>query len=195
VGLLRAKSSEGSSVFGIQLPQPDEVAGGVDYRKNLDESDMMARLREEARACDFVFMGVGTPVCQEGGQPSSFVRLAESIIGKDEYRQAIDDLSIVGEINNQLFDERGVDRNREFPDLDERFVNILSLQDLRAMASKPGSHRVVAIAAGIQKASAIRTALSSGLANVIITSREVAESLLETSGKSLPDRHEDRRQQ
>lgn len=193
-GLLRAKASEGSTVFGIQLPPANEVLGGVDYRRNLDESEMMARLREEARACDFVFMGVGTPVCQEGGQPSSFVRLAESIIGKDEYRQAIDDLSIVGEINNQLFDERGVDRNREFPDLDERFVNILSLQDLRAMAAKPGAHRVVTIAAGMHKASALRTALSSGLTNVVITSRELAETLLETSGKSSPDRDENRRQ-
>ena len=179
VGLLRAKSSAESRVFGIQMPPADEVKGGVEFRKNLKGSEMMARLRAQAKTCDHVYMGVGTPIGHEGGSPSSFVRLAEALIGMEKYQQTVKDLGVVGEINNQLFDDRGVDRTPEFGGLEERFVNIVSLQDLMELASKPGTHRVVAVAAGAHKASALKTALSAGLANVVITGRDLAERLLD----------------
>lgn len=179
VGLLRAKSAPDSTVFGIQLPPADEVKGGVEFRKNLDSSQMMAELRAAARLSGHVFIGVGTPMVSGDERPNSFVRLAEALLGEERYRQAVTDLGVVGEINNQLFDERGVDRTSEFGGLDERFVNILSLEDLRQMATKPGTHRVVAVAAGLHKATALRTALASQLANVVITGRDLAEKLLE----------------
>jgi len=179
VGLLRAKSAPDSTVFGIQLPPADEVKGGVEFRKNLDSSEMMAQVRASARLSHHVFVGVGTPTSRGDERPNSFVRLAEGLLGEERYYQTVTDLGVVGEINNQLFDERGVDRTSEFGGLDERFVNILSLEDLRQMASKPGAHRVVAVAAGLHKATALRTALASQLANVVITGRDLAEKLLE----------------
>ena len=96
-------------------------------------------------------------------------------------------MGIVGEVNNQVFDEQGRDCTNAIPGLSERLVNVLSLDDIRSMAGNHPRHKVVMVASR-QEARPMLVALETGLANVLITGRDDADRLLGSMDTKMPNR-------
>jgi DNA-binding transcriptional regulator LsrR (DeoR family) len=175
IGLLRAKLSDESHAFGIQLPPTGTVVDDQLFRKRLLGSELMGTMHKQVCASRFIFIGVA-PV--EGGNvgASSFMAIADKRL-QSAIELGIQDLGIVGEINNRLFDRDGRDCTDKIAGLSSYFLNVINLDQLRNLAK--GGTQLVLVATGLSKALAIRVALSSGLANVVVTDREVANRLLE----------------
>ena len=95
-----------------------------------------------------------------------------------QYAKYVEQLGIVGEVNNQVFDSSGEDCTDRIPGFERHVVNVLTLDDIREMASDSGNHKVVMVATGETKTEAIRSALAAGLGNVLITGRIDADRLL-----------------
>jgi DNA-binding transcriptional regulator LsrR (DeoR family) len=81
-------------------------------------------------------------------------------------------------MNNQVFDRAGRDCSDGIPGFTKHVINILSLDDIRRMARNYKKQKVVLVATGSKKTEGMRIALETGLANVLITSREDADRLL-----------------
>ena len=64
------------------------------------------------------------------------------------------------------------------PEFTKYVINVLKLDDIRRMASNFKKHKVIMVATGRTKTEGMRVALQTGLASVIITSREDADRLL-----------------
>lgn len=175
VGLLRAKLSEASEATGIQLPPSGTVRDDGRFREQLLQSKLMASLQQKVRACRFVFIGVG-PIVKGKVDAHSFKAISDSGISTAIDR-SIRDLAIVGEINNRLFDSHGRDCTEMIPGLGSYFLSVIDLDQLRLLV-KQGA-QVVLVATGLNKLEAIRVALETDLANVVITDRMVASRLLD----------------
>jgi dCMP deaminase len=173
VGLLRAKCSPQSSVMGLQLPPLNLVNSSSLLRQELLSNGIIEDLRKKALSSKFVFIGVGSA----GSDSESFWAMAQAAT-RGEFEGFVNRLEIIGEINNQVFDKNGNDCTSLIPEFDKHVVNILTLQDIRNMARKPNIHKVVIVATGPSKTNAMRIALKTGLANVLITGREDADRLL-----------------
>jgi DNA-binding transcriptional regulator LsrR (DeoR family) len=83
-----------------------------------------------------------------------------------------------GEINNQLYDREGKTLMDRIHDLRDCFINILSLDEIREIAGQRKKRKVIAVATGAQKLTAIKVALETNLTSVLITGRADAEALL-----------------
>jgi DNA-binding transcriptional regulator LsrR (DeoR family) len=175
VGLLRSKLSSESVAAGVQLPPCGTVSADREFRAKLRDSAFLEEMRKRALDSNFVFIGVA-PVSKTTVQAKSFQAIKDRTV-TSALSHAIKKLRICGEINNRLFDEKGQDRTDEIPELANYFINVLDLDDLRNM-SRRGA-KIVLIATGIGKVDAIRVALQTGIANVIVTDREVAMRLIE----------------
>lgn len=173
VGLLRGKCSPQSQVYGMQLPPLDLSPLSVRLREELANSRFLKKLRSKVRRSDYAFIGVGSA----DRNSASFWAVAQAAT-KGKFTNYIKKMGIVGEINNQVFDEYGKDCTDGIPGLSKHLINILSLDDIRSMASNYPRHKVVMVATGPEKARAMRVALLVGLANVLITGREDADRLL-----------------
>jgi dCMP deaminase len=173
VGLLRGKSSSKSQVYGLQLPPLELSPLSTQIREDLAGSTILAKLRKKALNSDFVFFGVGS----SDRNSVSFWPMAQAATNH-KFLYYIKKMKIVGEINNQVFDETGTDCTHGVPGLSKYLINILSLNEIRKMASKYPKHKVVMVASGPEKTQAIRAALQKGYANVIITGRDDADRLL-----------------
>jgi DNA-binding transcriptional regulator LsrR (DeoR family) len=103
--------------------------------------------------------------------------MAQAAVGGN-FTHYVKKLNIVGEINNQVFDEVGTDRTKEVPALSKYMVNVLSLSDIRSMAGNYPRHKIVMVASGPEKTRAMRVALEAGFANVLISGRDDADRLL-----------------
>lgn len=178
VGQLRAKVGPESSVYGIQLPPPGAVPEDLAYRRSLRKSDLIQKLRANAKHADFAFVGVGGVRSFRTGGTQSFLRAAETATG-GRFSDAVTRLGIMGEINNRPYDSRGQDCTEHVPGLSDGFITILDLADIRSMASDPGECKVVAVATGLAKLEAIRVAVTTGLCNVLITGADIARGLIE----------------
>ena len=181
VGLLRAKASPESTVLGVQL-LPAELFG-EELRQSFTQSGVFRRMRENAASCRFLFVGIGVPDVVESRKTHSYFRLARKVLSGEQFADYIGRLNLVGELNNQLYDGAGRDRTADIPELSGSFVNILTLEELRQMSERADRFRVVAVAAGRHKATAIRTALQAKLVNVLITSRDTARHVLGGGGR------------
>lgn len=150
------------------------VKGDTLYRENLETSPLMINMRKDARNSKFAFIGVGAisngAVCAK-----SFAAIEDQKL-RAELRKAIGEYSLVGEINNRLFDRSGRDCTARIKGFNSYFMNVLNLDELRNLVKK-GSN-VVLVATGLAKTEAIRVALQNGLANVVITDRQVAQRLI-----------------
>jgi dCMP deaminase len=173
VGLLRGKSSRESDVWGLQLPPLKLAKLSRKLRQEFMKGRLLAGLKRRALCSDFVFLGVGSA----NEESASFWAVAQEATG-NKFAELARKFGIVGEINNQVYDERGRDRTGEIPNLSVYFVNVLSLQDIRRMAREPRKHKVVMVAGGTEKTEAMRAALDGGLANVLITCGDDADRLL-----------------
>ena len=72
-----------------------------------------------------------------------------------------------GLINNRLYDDQDRDHTDEIPELSRHFVNIVGFDDLSGLVRRGST--VVAAATGTHKVRALRVALSTRIANVVIT--------------------------
>lgn len=173
VGLLRSRCSPESHVFGLQLPPLDLVASSPTLREELLKTNFLKKMRRDALRSDYVFVGLGSA----GSDSTSFWAMAQAATG-GKFSRFVKKLGIVGEINNQVFNRSGEDCTHLIPGFEKYVVNIATLADIRKMARKPEEHKVVMIANGRTKTEAMRVALETGLANVLITGREDADQLL-----------------
>jgi len=177
VGLLRSKVSPESTSYGVQLPPAGLLRNNLDieFRHALRTSKQIASLAQQAKTADYVFIGVGALFSKSTSGSHDYVRVA-NLATKNRFAKAVADLRLVGEINNRVYDDRGVDRTESIPELGERFLNFVTLDDLRGIVKR--GRRVVIVATGVHKADAIRVALESKIANVVITGRDTAQRLL-----------------
>ena len=173
VGLLRAKCSPESPVFGFQLPPLGLTDSSERLREEIANGEFLANLRTEVRRSDFVFIGLGSA----GRGSASFWAMVQAAT-HGEFPDIVKKLGIVGEINNQVFDASGNDCTDRIPGLSKHVVNVLTLDDIRPMASNFPKQKVVLVATGQEKTEAMRVALQSGFANVLITGSGDADRLL-----------------
>ena len=174
VGILRAKCSQKSDVYGIQLPTADLVPSPVQFREELRNTEFFKKLRKKARRSKHLFLGLGSA----GPDSASFWSMAQAAT-KGRFRQFVKKLGIVGEVNNQPFDAGGKNVTADIPGFSDQVINVLSLDEIRDMASKAGKHSVVMVATGKTKAEPMRVALDTGVANVLVTGQEDADRLLD----------------
>ncbi|MGB3088269.1 MAG: sugar-binding domain-containing protein [Phycisphaerae bacterium] len=174
VGLLRAKCSPRSHVYGVHLPTAALVASSASLRADLRKGKFLQKLRSNARRSDYVFLGLGSA----GPDSASFWAMAQAAT-KGKFHRFVKRLEIVGEVNNQPFDSAGRNRSEEIPGFADQVINVLSLEEIRDMASRPAKHKVVMVATGGTKAEGMRVALETGLVNVLITAQEDADRLLD----------------
>ena len=173
VGLLRGKSSPESQVYGLQLPPIDLSPLSIQLREGLLQSPFLANLKRKALRSRYIFFGVGSVNINS----ANFWAVAQAATG-GEFQHYVEMMGIVGEINNQVFDESGTDCTDRVPGLAKHLVNVLSLNDLRSMACDFPKHKVVMVASGPEKTRAMRVALEAGYANVLITGRDDVDRLL-----------------
>lgn len=175
VGLLKSKVSRSSKACGFQLPPAGTFENETQLHSQLIESPVVRELRQKVLNASFVFIGVGT-ITKGGGTPQSFLTLADSMT-RGKFVSAAERLGIVGEVNNRLFDETGVDRTDEIPKLPGKLGAIVGLDDIRNLTRRGAS--VVAVATGKHKLHALRVVLATKIANVVITDKEMALRLLD----------------
>ena len=173
VGLLRGKSSPESQVYGLQLPPFELSPLSVKLRKELAKSHFLLDLRRKALRSHYIFFGVGSVDINS----TSFWAMAQAATD-GKFQDHMNTMGIAGEINNQVFDKSGTDCTHLVPGLAKHLVNVLSLNDIRSMAGNYPKHKVVMVASGPEKTSAIRVALEAGYANVLITGRDDVDPLL-----------------
>lgn len=172
-GLLRAKTSPQSPVFGLQLPPIGLTPSSDKFRKEFANGNFLANLRRQVRRSAYVFIGLGSA----GRVSASFGAIVQAATG-GKFSQLAKKLRIVGEINNQVFDKTGKDCTESIPGLSKYVVNVLTLDDIKKMAANYPKQKVVMVATGKEKADAMRVALRSGFANVLITGSDDADRLL-----------------
>jgi DNA-binding transcriptional regulator LsrR (DeoR family) len=176
-GLLRAKSSPKSHVYGLQMPPLSFVKGhAIEFRRALSKSDIVKKLHDQALRSNVIFVGVGWPFSSGKDELHSFLRMAKEAV--PDFEQIAKNLGVVGELNNQVFDNEGRNRTEEIFGVEGHIINLLSLDEIKQLASRRTECKVVLIATGERKSNAIRTALRSGMANIIITGRDDAKRLL-----------------
>lgn len=173
VGLLRSRCSPKSRVFGLQLPPINLVASSTRLREELLRTNILKKMMRDARGSDYIFLGLGSA----GPDSTSFWAMGQAAT-RGKFSHFVKKLGIVGEINNQVFDRSGEDCTDRIPGFDKYAINIATLEDIRKMACKPVKHKVIMVANGPSKRKAMRVALETGLANVLITGREDADQLL-----------------
>jgi DNA-binding transcriptional regulator LsrR (DeoR family) len=173
VGLLRSKCSQQCDVVGLQLPPMDMVPSASLFRQELAESQFLRELKQKAMVSGYVFLGVGSAQSDS----TSFWDMAQTATA-NRFGRYLTDLRIVGEMNNQPFDQSGKNCTSSIPGFANHVINVLSLDDIRGMAMKPQKHKVVIVATGPTKTEAVRVALKTGLANALITGADDADRLL-----------------
>lgn len=127
---------------------------------------------ERACAADVAFVGVGS-----GGQGSSANILAQARLSAAE-RARFDRADAVGDICARFFDADG----REVDSPVRERVLAVEFDDLQRIPT------VVGIAAGGQKAAAVRGALRGGLIDVLVTDQAVAAGALRTGREREEER-------
>ena len=172
-GLLKAKCSPQSRVFGLQLPPVGLTASSDRFREDFARGEFLAKLRSKVRRSDYLFIGLGSA----GPRSASFWAIAQAAT-HEKFPDIVRKLGIVGEINNQVFDGSGHDCTGHIPGLSKHVVNVLTLDDIRAIARNFPKQRIVMVATGQEKTQAMRVALQSGFANVLITGSGDADRLL-----------------
>lgn len=182
VGIVRSRLGSGD-VYGVALP-PIETTESLDERRRWKGSMSFKRLRKRALGCKFYFLGVGSP-CQSVNCGNNYFQMADQATG-GQFGKLINDYSLVGEVSNLVFDAKGHDRTDDIPDLEKVFLDLITLDELRAASvirsveDADEQRYVVGVATGEEKAEAIRIALETKIFNVMITGVADAERLLAT---------------
>ncbi len=152
-----------AQVFGgeaVLLPTP-AVAGTREARDTYFEDPFVSQILEQARTAKLAVMGIGAP------------RL-DSILMRERRIVTVQDLEslkqngAVGDLNLRFFDENGKIVQSNF---DQRVIG-LTLAEIQRI------ERVVGVAGGAAKVSAIRGALAGKLVDVLVTDQITAQRVL-----------------
>lgn len=143
----------------FRLPAP-LIASSAEAAHALMDTPGVRQTLEEAAAADLMIVGIGGVT----GTPSSYSSWATA----DELAE-VHQLGAVGDISAHFFDSAG---KSVVHDLDDRVVG-LSLGQMASIRTR------LAIAGGTHRLDAIRSAVSAGLVNALVTDTTVATALLE----------------
>ncbi len=152
-----------AQVFGgeaVLLPTP-AVAGTREARDTYFEDPFVSHILEQAQSAKLAVMGIGAPRLD-----SILMREGKIVTGQDlEY---LGQNGAVGDINLRFFDENGKIVQSNF---DQRVIG-LTLDEIQRI------ERVVGVAGGSAKVSAIRGALAGQLVDVLVTDQITAKRVL-----------------
>jgi deoxyribonucleoside regulator len=142
---------------------------GPDVREGLMHEPEVARVVERWSDVTLAIVGVGAMRAGDGGASSSLLR--SGVLDADEVARLVA-AGAVGDLVVHPFDGNG---RFIAPELGRRAVAI----DVETLRATP---RVVAVAVGMGKATAVRGALRTGIVRLLVTDRATARAVLEGAG-------------
>jgi DNA-binding transcriptional regulator LsrR (DeoR family) len=152
-----------AQVFGgeaVLLPTP-AVAGTREARDTYFEDPFVGLILEQAQSANLAVMGIGAPRLD-----SILMREGKIVTGQD--LENLGQNGAVGDINLRFFDQNGKIVQSNF---DQRVIG-LTLDEIQRI------ERVVGVAGGSAKVSAIRGALAGQLVDVLVTDQITAKRVL-----------------
>jgi DNA-binding transcriptional regulator LsrR (DeoR family) len=169
VGMMAAKYRPHVRAYALPVQHLSSLRDIERERRRLLRDPEVRRIYERAQDVDVALVGIGLI----GERTPGFCSLAESYgISVERLRQ----LGVVGEINYQPFDARGVVVDQ--PELRALMRRILSVGAERLQAlSRREDRYVVAVAGGRPKVTAVLGALRGRFMNVLVTDEDCAEAL------------------
>lgn len=157
--LLSSKLAELIPGISYSLPAPLYVQS-MNLKEILLKEPQIARTLEQAKKCDLGLFGIGTL--------SEHSSLAAHNLGDKELLSNLSAQGGIGEIAGCIYDKDGAPLNCE---LNHKIIG-LTLDEIKNIPIRVG------VAAGEEKAAAIKTAVAAGLINVLITDSFTAEHIL-----------------
>jgi lsr operon transcriptional repressor len=151
--------AQGDALTASVIPSPI-VASTPTLAAALKAEPTIQQVLQQARNLQHAIVGVGTPAPDATLVRNGYLSAAEA--------RVLTEMGVVGDILGQFFDIDG--KVLDLP-IHERRIGI-ELADLRAIG------RVVGVAGGAAKTSAILGALHGGFLNVLVTNEAVARELL-----------------
>jgi DNA-binding transcriptional regulator LsrR (DeoR family) len=152
-----------AQVFGgeaVLLPTP-AVAGTREARDTYFEDPFVTHILEQAQSADLAVMGIGAPRLDS-------ILMREGRIVTVHDLESLKHNGAVGDINLRFFGENGKIVQSNF---DQRVIG-LTLDEIQKI------ERVVGVAGGAAKVSAIRGALAGQLVDVLVTDQITAQQVL-----------------
>jgi DNA-binding transcriptional regulator LsrR (DeoR family) len=164
-GILYAKYFKGSTVYAPQLTRTDNKFRSMG--KIL--SAIQKEIEEHAHNLDLALVGIGNLDFHIRSRP--YFEISRSAgIEPDKLKK----LEAVGEIGNRPYDKKGEDIFKKIC----RSKSPLISMDLAFYKRMAKTKPVIAVAGGLQKVRAIRTALEQRFVNILITDLQTAQALL-----------------
>ncbi len=152
-----------AQVFGgeaVLLPTP-AVAGTRKARDTYIEDPFVSNVLEQAKSANLAVMGIGAPRLDS-------ILMREGRIVTEQDLETLKNNGAVGDINLRFFDENGKLVQSNF---DRRVIG-LTLDEIKRI------ERVIGVAGGAAKVSAIRGALAGRLVDVLVTDQITAQQVL-----------------
>lgn len=152
-----------AQVFGgeaVLLPTP-AVAGTRKARDTYIEDPFVSNILEQAQSANLAVMGIGAPRLDS-------ILMREGRIVTEQDLETLKNNGAVGDINLRFFDENGKLVQSNF---DRRVIG-LTLDEIKRI------ERVIGVAGGAAKVSAIRGALAGRLVDVLVTDQITAQQVL-----------------
>ncbi len=152
-----------AQVFGgeaVLLPTP-AVAGTRKARDTYIEDPFVSNVLEQAKSANLAVMGIGAPRLDS-------ILMREGRIVTEQDLETLKNNGAVGDINLRFFDENGKLVQSNF---DRRVIG-LTLDEIKRI------ERVIGVAGGAAKVSAIRAALAGRLVDVLVTDQITAQQVL-----------------
>ena len=152
-----------AQVFGgeaVLLPTP-AVAGTRKARDTYIEDPFVSNVLEQAQSANLAVMGIGAPRLDS-------ILMREGRIVTEQDLETLKNNGAVGDINLRFFDENGKLVQSNF---DRRVIG-LTLDEIKRI------ERVIGVAGGAAKVSAIRGALAGRLVDVLVTDQITAQQVL-----------------
>jgi DNA-binding transcriptional regulator LsrR (DeoR family) len=150
----------------VLLPTPG-VAGTREARDTYFEDPFVSHILEQAHSANLAVMGIGAPRLDS-------ILMREGKIVTVQDLESLQHNGAVGDLNLRFFNENG---KRVQSNFDQRVIG-LTLDEIQ------GIERVVGVAGGAAKVSAIRGALAGKLVDVLVTDQITAQRVL-MAGKAI----------
>ncbi len=144
----------------VLLPTP-AVAGTRKARDTYIEDPFVSNVLEQAKSANLAVMGIGAPRLDS-------ILMREGRIVTEQDLETLKNNGAVGDINLRFFDENGKLVQSNF---DRRVIG-LTLDEIKRI------ERVIGVAGGAAKVSAIRGALAGRLVDVLVTDQITAQQVL-----------------
>jgi DNA-binding transcriptional regulator LsrR (DeoR family) len=145
----------------VLLPTP-AVAGTREARDTYIEDPFVSNVLKQAQSANLAVMGIGAPRLD-----SILMREGRIVTAQD--LETLKNNGAVGDINLRFFDENGMLVQSNF---DRRVIG-LTLDEIKRI------DRVIGVAGGAAKVSAVRGALAGKLVDVLVTDQITAQQVLE----------------